>query len=214
VLAVLGLEGLGRRALGIVARIGCLGVHATSLAHERAAHIRGEPTAEAVLAPDAPFARPRDAEPISELPIVRLRALTAADVPRLRSWGGLPERYLGIEELLDAARVPDTVTWLALDADDHVVAVFQAAPDDGGERGVELLVRPGRRGAGYGTACVRAILDQPCFAGDALRAVIDRENVASLRCFSTCGFVPDDDAGPGGYAELVRVAPVRVPLAV
>lgn len=152
---------------------------------------------------------------MSEQPTVRLRALTAADVPRLRCWGGLPERYLGIEELLDASRVPDTVTWLALDADGHVVAVFQAAPDEGGERGVALLVHPGRRGAGYGTACVRAALDQPCFEGDTLRAVIDRENVASLRCFSTCGFVPDDDdVSPGGYAQFVRCAHGRAPLTV
>lgn len=151
---------------------------------------------------------------MSELPTVRLRALTAADIPRLRCWGGLPERYLGIEELLDAARIPDTVTWIALDQDGHVVAVFQAAPEEDGERGVALLVHPGRRGAGYGTACVRAALDQPCFNADALRAVIDRENVASLRCFSSCGFVPDDDALPGGYAQLVRGAPGRSPLTV
>jgi hypothetical protein len=81
---------------------------------------------------------------MSELPTVRLRALTAADIPRLRCWGGLPERYLGIEEMLEAARVPDT----------------------------------------------------------------------SLRCFSSCGFVPDDDALPGGYAQLVRGAPGRSPLTV
>jgi GNAT superfamily N-acetyltransferase len=151
---------------------------------------------------------------MSELPTVRLRALTAADIPPLRCWGGLPERYLGIEEMLEAARLPDTITWLALDADDRAVAVFQAAPDEGGERGVALLVHPGRRGAGYGTACVRAALDQPCFDGDALRAVIDRENVASLRCFSSCGFVAEDDVSPGGYAQLVRGAPGRSPLTV
>jgi GNAT superfamily N-acetyltransferase len=176
--------------------------------------------AGAVLATDVAPARPRDAvtEMVygkPELPTVRLRALTAADIPRLRCWGGLPERYLGIEEMLDAARLSDTITWLALDADDDVVAVFQAAPDEDGERGVALLVHPGRRGAGYGTACVHAALDQPCFSGGALRAVIDRENVASLRCFSTCGFVPDDDdASPGGYAQLVHGAHGRVPVTV
>ena len=143
-----------------------------------------------------------------EPPTVRLRALTTADIPCLRSWGGRPERYLGIEEMLDAAHIPDTITWLALDSDDQIVAVFQAAPSEDGERGIALLVHPGRRGAGYGTACVRAALDQPCFHDDALRAVIDRENVASLCCFSICGFVPDDDdASPGGYAQLVRRAP-------
>ena len=163
----------------------------------------------AVLAPDVPPSRPRDAltemvNSMSELPTVRLRALTVADIPLLRCWGGLPERYLGIEEMLEAARLPDTVTWLALDADSHLVAVFQAAPEEGGERSIALLVHPGRRGAGYGTACVLAALDQPCFAGCGLRAVIDRQNVASLRCFSACGFVPDDEAPANGYAELVR----------
>jgi GNAT superfamily N-acetyltransferase len=154
-------------------------------------------------------ARTRDAltevmQGMSELPTVRLRALTAADIPRLRCWGGLPERYLGIEEMLDAAALPDTVTWLALDSDDHVAAVFQAAPEEGGERSIALLVHPGRRGAGYGTACVLAAVEQPCFAGCALRAVIDRANVASLRCFSTCGFLPDEEAEASGYAQLVR----------
>ena len=145
---------------------------------------------------------------MSELPTVRLRALTAADIPRLRCWGGLPERFLGIGELLEAACLPDTITWLALDADGLVVAVFQAAPDEDGERSVALLVHPGRRGAGYGTACLLAALDQPCFDGGVLRAVIDRANVASLHCFSSVGFVPDGKAPLDAYVQLVRRTPV------
>ena len=140
---------------------------------------------------------------MSELPTVGLRALTAADVPVLRSWGGRPERFLGIEEMLDAARLPDTVTWLARDADDRLVAVFQTVSEEDGEHSIALLVHPGRRRAGYGTACVLAAMDQPCYQDAVLRAIVDRENVASLRCFSACGFFPDDDdAGPGGYVGL------------
>ena len=77
-------------------------------------------------------------------------------MPALRLWAGMPERFLGIEELLHPAAVPDIVTWLAVDADDHVVAVFQAAPEEDRERSVALLVHPARRRAGYGRACVLA----------------------------------------------------------
>jgi GNAT superfamily N-acetyltransferase len=150
---------------------------------------------------------------VFELPTVQLRALTAADSVRLACWGGRPEWYLGIEEMLAGARLPDTVTWLALDADGRAVAVFQVACDEGGERPIALLVHPDRRGAGYGTACLLAALDQPCFERDTLSADIDRANVASLHCFSTCGFVPDDDEACG-YAHLVRRAGRRSPLTV
>ena len=140
---------------------------------------------------------------MSGLPTVRLRALTTADIPELRSWAGIPERFLGINELLEAAAVPGTITWLAEDPEGDVVAVFQAAPEDHRERSVALFVHPGRRRAGYGRACLLAALDQPCFAGGALRALIDSQNERSLRCFAAGGFEPDDDASSRSYAQLV-----------
>jgi RimJ/RimL family protein N-acetyltransferase len=40
-----------------------------------------------------------------------------------------------------------------------------------------------------------------------LRAAVDRDNVASLRCFAACGFTPDDDDdGSPSYAQLVHRA--------
>jgi GNAT superfamily N-acetyltransferase len=144
---------------------------------------------------------------MSELPAVRLRALTAADNPVLRLWGGTPERFLGVAELLEAAVVPGTVTWLAEDPQGHVVAVFQAAPEEDGERSVALLVHPGRRGAGYGTACVLAAMGQPWLQGAVLTATIDRENVASLRCFARAGFLLDTEASSRSYAGLAYRPP-------
>jgi RimJ/RimL family protein N-acetyltransferase len=133
---------------------------------------------------------------MSELPTVSLRAFTAADIPLLRAWAGIPERFLGISEMLEAAAVPGTITWLAEDPQGQVVAVFQAAPEEDGERSIALLVHPGRRGAGYGTACVLAALSQPWLGSDVLTATIDRENVASIRCFTRSGF---HIAGRGRY---------------
>jgi GNAT superfamily N-acetyltransferase len=144
---------------------------------------------------------------MTELPSVRLRALTAADIPMLRAWGGTPERFLGITELLEAALVPGTITWLAEDLQGLVVAVFQAAPEEDGERSVALLVHPGRRGAGYGTACVLTAVSEPWLAGEVLTATIDRANLASLRCFTRCGFRADDDASSRTYAGLVYRTP-------
>jgi RimJ/RimL family protein N-acetyltransferase len=144
---------------------------------------------------------------MSELPSVRLRALTAADIPALHSWGGIPEPFLGIAELLEAALIPGTITWLAEDPQGHVVAVFQAAPEEDGERSVALLVHPGRRGTGYGTACVLAAMSEPWLAAEVLTATIDRSNVASLRCFTRCGFHAEDDASSRTYAGLVYRPP-------
>jgi GNAT superfamily N-acetyltransferase len=151
---------------------------------------------------------------MSELPAVRLRALTAADIPVLRSWGGMPERFLGIAELLEAAAVPGTLTWLAEDPQAHVVAIFQAAREEDGERSVALLVHPGRRGAGYGTACALAAMSQPWLRGAVLTAMIDRENVASLRCFAHAGFQLDDEASSRSYAGLVYRPPALVAAAI
>jgi L-amino acid N-acyltransferase YncA len=90
-----------------------------------------------------------------------------------------------------------------------IVALFQAAPEHGAERSVSLLVHSGRRGAGYGTAALLAALDEPRYAGLALRAVVDRENVASLRCFGHCGFVADDDGSSARYAHLTLATAPR-----
>jgi RimJ/RimL family protein N-acetyltransferase len=119
----------------------------------------------------------------------------------------MPERFLGITEVLEAATVPGTITWTAEDAQGHVVAVFQAAPEEDGERSVALLVHPGRRGAGYGTACVLAAVSEPWLADGVLTATIDRANIASLRCFTRCGFRNDDDVSSRTYAGLVYRPP-------
>lgn len=147
--------------------------------------------------------RLRDGAP----PAIRLRAFTAADAAAIRRWEGAPEPFLHAEDLLECAEVADTLTSVAVDDDDDVVAVFQAAPDDDGKRSVALLVHPGWRHAGVGTASLKAALHEPCYAGSVLRATIDRDNAASLRCFASCGFTSDDDDdGPAGYARLIHRA--------
>lgn len=141
------------------------------------------------------------------LPPVRARPLTAADAPLLRRWTIAPEDYVRIEDLLACAELPGTVTLVGLDADDLVVAVFQAAPEGcagHGMRTVALLVHPGRRRRGFGRATLLAAVDEPCFAGCVLVAVIDRKNTVSLRCFAACGFVADGQAAMAHNAVLVR----------
>ena len=135
-------------------------------------------------------------------PAVSLRALTAADAATIRHWEGLPEPYLRAEDLLESAELPGTTTSVAVDGAGEIGAIFQAAPEEDAERSVALLVHPGQRGVGYGTAALLAALDEPCYAGCMLRAVVDRENVASLRCFMHCGFVADDDSSSARYAHL------------
>ena len=145
------------------------------------------------------------------LPVVRLRPLAAGDAPILRHWEGTPERFLRMEDLLESAEAEGTTTAVAVDGDGQVAAVLQAGPEGSvrpGVRSVALLVHPGHRGAGVGRAALLAALAEPDYAGSTLLAVVDNENVASLRCFAACGFVPDGDA-PGGYAHLVRRVPVH-----
>ena len=140
-------------------------------------------------------------------PVVRLRAFRAADAPVIRRWEGPPEPFLRVIDVIESARVPGTTTSVAVDPVGRIVAVFQAAPEDDGRRSVALLVHPGRRGAGFGKASLLAALDERCYAGSVLRAVIDRDNVASLRCFAACGFLDDDDAPSAKYAQLMYRVP-------
>ena len=145
------------------------------------------------------------------LPAVRLRAYTDADAAALRRWELAPEQFLRVEDLLACADMPGTVTRVALDADGDVVALLQSVPEgceSAGTRSVALLVHPGHRGAGVGRATLLAALDEPALRAASLRAVIDRENAASLRCFATCGFAADGDA-PGQYVELARRVPAH-----
>lgn len=140
------------------------------------------------------------------LPTVRLRPFAAADARLLRRWEGVPERFLRMEDLLESAEAEGTVTSVATDVGGDVVAVVQAGPEGSlrpGVRSVVLLVHPGHRGAGVGRAALLAALAEPDYAGSALLAVVDRENVASLRCFTACGFVANPDASSERYVHLV-----------
>jgi GNAT superfamily N-acetyltransferase len=141
------------------------------------------------------------------LPPVRVRPLAAADAPLLRRWTIAPEDYVRIEDLRACAEVPGTVTLVALDADGRDVAVFQAVREGcagDGMRTVALLVHPGRRRQGFGRATLLTAVEEPCFAGRVLLAVIDRDNTASLRCFEACGFVTDACTASRHYEVLVR----------
>jgi GNAT superfamily N-acetyltransferase len=132
------------------------------------------------------------------------------DAPLLRRWAIAPEEFLRVEDMLAGAEVPGTVTYVALDADDVVVAVFQAACEGSvrdGMRPVALLVHPGRRRLGFGRATLLAALREPGCAGSVLLAAIDRQNAVSLRCFEACGFVVDNDAATARYAELACRVP-------
>ena len=136
-------------------------------------------------------------------PTVRLGPFTDGDGAALRRWEGVPEPFLRVEDLLEDAELPGTLTVVATDDAGEVVALLQAAPEDGGLRSVSLFVHPGRRGVGYGRATLRAAVAEPGFADSPLLAVIDRDNLASLRCFAACGFVPDPDASSERYVHLV-----------
>jgi len=130
----------------------------------------------------------------------------------LRRWSVTPEEFLRVQDLLAAAEVPGTLTFVALDAEGLIVAVLQTAPEGSeraGMRSVALLVHPGARRAGFGRATLFAALDEPCYAGSVLFAAIDCQNSVSLRCFAACGFVADGGAVAKGYPEFVRRVPAR-----
>ena len=146
------------------------------------------------------------------LPPVRVRPLTAEDLPLLRRWTIAPEDYVRIEDLLACAELPGAVTVVGLDVKGRLVAVFQSVPAGcagDGVRSVSLLVHPGRRRRGFGRATLLAAIDEPGAAPSALLAVIDRDNTASLRCFEACGFVTDARATSRHYEVLVRRSGVR-----
>ena len=54
---------------------------------------------------------------------------------------------------------------------------------------------------------MHAAVSQPWLASEVLEATIDRANIASLRCFTRCGFGADDDASSRTYAGLVHRPP-------
>ena len=145
--------------------------------------------------------------PPRPLPAVHVRALTAEDAPLLRRWTIAPEPFLRVEDLLACAEAPDAVTLVGLDAKGRLVAVFQSMPAGcagDGMRSVSLLVHPGQRRRGLGRATLLAALDEPRVSGGASIAVVDRDNVASLRCFEACGFVTDEHGASQHYEVLVR----------
>ena len=115
-----------------------------------------------------------------------------------------------MQDLLDAAEVPGTLTFVALDAEGLIVAVFQAAPE-GSERCRDAHGRAARasgcrrQGSG-GRRCSRP-RDGPCFAGSVLFAAIDCQNTVSLRCFAACGSWPTGALSDG----VRRIARVGVP---
>jgi GNAT superfamily N-acetyltransferase len=150
--------------------------------------------------------------PPGHLPSVVVRAMTAEDAPLLRRWTIAPEPFLRVEDLVACADLPGAVTLVGLDAKGRLVAMFQSVPEGSpgdGQRSVSLLVHPGRRRRGFGSATLLAALQDPCVAGRPLLALIDRANTASLRCFAACGFVAEARAGSERYAALVRRARMR-----
>jgi RimJ/RimL family protein N-acetyltransferase len=93
---------------------------------------------------------------------------------------------------------PGHLTWMAYEQDAAVGLVdLEASPH--GAAWVTFLVNPGLRERGYGARILRAMLSRPELSGlRQIKAIVDRTNVASLRCFWSVGFVvewlePDEE---------------------
>jgi L-amino acid N-acyltransferase YncA len=145
---------------------------------------------------------------------VRLRRLTAADLDSVRPWfeDERTRRFLGGPRWPELAlqrsqapprefrgrRVLGKHIWLAFAAERPVGLVTVECYTD---RSAELsvVVDPLQRGLGLCRHIVQAILDLPDMEDvDEVRAAVQPENQASVRCFESAGFVaasrePDDE---------------------
>ena len=145
---------------------------------------------------------------------MRLRRLTAADVPDVRPWfeDERTRRFLGGPRWPELAlkrseaparefrgrRVLSKHVWLGVEMDRPIGLVAVECYTD---RSAELsvVVDPARRGRGLCRRIVQATLELAEMEEvDEVRAMVQPENVASLRCFEGAGFVqlsrePDDE---------------------
>jgi RimJ/RimL family protein N-acetyltransferase len=119
----------------------------------------------------------------------------------------------GIGEMFRGRRVLRTHSWVAIDADGNAVAQIGGevydrwcrytetpegavvdAVEPGPAMGLAYVVDPQQWRRGYGTATLRAVMDDPEVADVVLFAAgIEPDNVASARCAVSAGLLPDSD---------------------
>ena len=103
-----------------------------------------------------------------------------------------------------AQQTPDFYEWIVCDGSVAVgLAGFEI--DEDGTAGVVLLIRPDRRGTGYGKRSLEALCSRPELRpGTELAVFVEVDHEVALRCYRAVGFV---DAGPDpedeGFLKLV-----------
>jgi RimJ/RimL family protein N-acetyltransferase len=117
---------------------------------------------------------------------MNLRRATMEDALAVLEWRNDPQTCAASKS--GAVSLADHLTWFAT-AKDRI----WIAEQDGRRLGmvridvglVSINVAPAERGNGYGTAILRAAIDQ---TGGPLTAEIKADNPASIRLFERCGF--------------------------
>jgi RimJ/RimL family protein N-acetyltransferase len=91
-------------------------------------------------------------------------------------------------------RMTGRFVWLAY-ADHTPVGLVETVRYADATASVVLVVDPALRGRGFGRKIIKALLAAPELdATEVVRACIEPENVASVRCFSAVGFSAEADA--------------------
>lgn len=144
--------------------------------------------------------------------IIHFRELAEDDVPVIRSWHEDPElagRYGGKawpEKLWEIMRKDENrKCWLAVH--DGLIVGYVDFEIHADEKcaWIGLAVNPEIRGKGFGKAILKQFLEQP-FAREygEIKAGIEPDNAASVKCFEAAGFKPladkPDDEGIIDYS--------------
>jgi RimJ/RimL family protein N-acetyltransferase len=107
-------------------------------------------------------------------------------------------------------RVTGRFAWLAR-ANQTPVGLAEIERYADATAGLALVVGPGFRGRGVGRRIIEAVLARPELAAtEVIRAGIQPENTASVRCFTAAGFTAEADApDEQGVVYFRRIQPRR-----
>ncbi|GAA3389616.1 GNAT family N-acetyltransferase [Cryptosporangium minutisporangium] len=133
--------------------------------------------------------------------LVRLRAATQDDVPRLAEIRSMPEvytRWRGDGDLVDAVAdemAVDDVEVLVVEYEERVVGAIQWGEEDDPEyrhANIDVYLDPAVHGRGVGADAVRTLARHLIDDHGHHRLVIDpaADNEAAIRCYAKVGFRP------------------------
>lgn len=126
---------------------------------------------------------------------IRFEQLEERHLPELQAWSiSDTNPWIGNhnyeKELLELQKQsPNRYCYVAFD-DKQPMGIVDLEINTDKTAWMSLLVRPENRGQGLGTDILRSFLYNPALSQvQELKAEIEKENIASIRCFKKAGFI-------------------------